>query len=100
MMKVPSSYRLFGIERRVVLMDVGGGEPRLFRGEYDPDNLVIALDPDQPTDVFAQTFLHEVLHDLTETLGIEVGPADEEERIVNLLAYGLREVLDTMDGEL
>lgn len=58
-----------------------------------PSQLEICVDPDRPEQGIRETLLHEVLHAVIWTVGIDAGDDDEEEVLVAQLSTAILDVL-------
>ena len=93
-MKIPESVRIGGVEYTVVFVPNLRTNTHLLMGQIDYDESVIRL---SETDGKGHqqrciTLLHEILHGIQNHSGIPL-PEQEEEKIIDMFARGLYQVL-------
>lgn len=96
MIRIPSSFKLFGITYRVEMVpgpfQVEGDS---VNGFVDTDTAVITLRSDLPQDVLMHTFLHELTHCILAAIQ---HPQWEDEAFVDTFAGLMHQALSTMEG--
>lgn len=90
-MKIPKSIRINGVDYEVIEVPNLANGNSLAYGHIDYENTTIALNPDcQGHQKKCLTLVHEILHGIRHHGGIEIR---DEERIVDLFAQGIYQVL-------
>lgn len=98
-MKIPTSIRIGGVEYAITSEANPRIGNKLVYGKIDYDNAQIVL---SDTDGYEHqrrciTLWHEILHAIREHNGMEI---EEEERVVEMFARGLYQVLQDNGGRL
>ena len=98
-MKIPESIRIGGVEYRVVYEPNARAGNNLVFGKIDFDNSQIVISETDGTghEHRCMTMLHEVLHGIIWHASAEF---ENEERIVEVMAKGLYQVLQDNGGRL
>lgn len=87
-MRIPSSLSIAGIQWQVVEVP-GLTADEEIHGDCNPNRLVIRIDADLPPTVKEATFMHELLHAVASTVGIQ----NEEELIEEQFVTRMSDVL-------
>lgn len=98
-MKIPESIRIAGIEYKVVLMPHLMHGATAAYGHIDFENSIISLSDTFGTEHQKRCtiLLHEILHGIREANGLEI---EDEERVVDMFAKGLYQVLQDNGARL
>ena len=93
-MKIPSSVRIGGVEYTVDFVENLRNDVQILYGEinYDQSRIAISTTDGGGHQMQCITLLHEILHGIQNHSGIEL-PKDSEEKIIDMFARGIYQVL-------
>ncbi len=97
-MKIPESVRISGIDYKIENEENLNDGVNILHGQISYGRSVIKLNDTYCTHQSkCVTLWHEILHGILTHSNIELG--DDEEKIINILAYGIYQVLQDNGGK-